>query len=127
MDFPKKLKYKFKNKRKAIATMAKVWLMSPNNTNIQVVHYDFNINKYFPNNFECKQFCINDIWEYYVVFFDAEDGGAFNAAAKWIASGCDVSPTGNFIVMRKKWNKEKEEEETLDMNISPKDFKVKFL
>jgi hypothetical protein len=105
--------------------MANIWLMSPDNKNIQVVKYDFKLGDKFPNLFECRQFWINDIMEYFVIFFDAEDGGAYNASAKWVAPYCGVAPTGNFIVMRKKWIGG--EEHTINMDISPKDFKQKYL
>jgi hypothetical protein len=104
---------------------AKVWLMTPDNKNIQSVPYDFNIKKYFPNGFECRQYCINNIMDYYVVFFDANDGGKYNASAKWIAPHCQVASTGNFIIMRKKWFDE--EEKTVEMEITPKEFRAKYL
>jgi hypothetical protein len=104
---------------------AKVWLMTPNNDNIKSVPYNFNIRDYFPNGFECRMFLIDDIYDYYAVFFDANDGGRYNNAAKWIAPYCQVVPTGNFIVMRKKWFDE--EEKTIEMEITPKEFKKKYL
>lgn len=104
---------------------AKVWLMTPDNKNIQSVPYDFNIKKYFPNGLECRQYCINNIMDYYVVFFDANDGGKYNASAKWIAPHCQVASTGNFIIMRKKWFDE--EEKTVEMEITPKEFRAKYL
>ena len=107
--------------------MSKIWLMTPDNNKIQVIKYDFNIRKYFPNNYECKMIPINDIFEYYVIFFDAEDGGYFNNTAKWIAPHCGVVPTGNFIIVHKKWDMEEEKELTVDMDISVKDFKKKYL
>lgn len=106
-------------------SIANIWLMTPDNKNIQQVKYDFKLGTKFPNNFECRQFLIDDIFDYYVVFFDAENGGAYNQSAKWIASSCDVLPTGNFVVMRKKWIDGKEH--TIEMGISPKDFKQKYL
>jgi hypothetical protein len=101
--------------------------MSSNNPAIQVIKYDFDLRKYFPNGFECRTYLIDDIWEYFVVFFDAENGGLYNKSAKWIAPSCGVVPTGNFIMMRKKWDRENEEENTIEMGISPKDFKEKYL
>ena len=106
--------------------IASVWLMTPDNNNIQQAKYDFKLDtKFRKGRFECRQFLIDDIMDYYVVFFDADDGGAYNASAKWIASSCGIPPTGNFIVMRKKWIDGKEH--TVEMDISPKDFKNKYL
>jgi len=109
--------------------IANVWLMTPNSKNIQKVKYDFTLSSMFPNNFECRQFCINDIDDYYVVFFDAEDGGAFNSSAVWVASYCGVAPTGNFIIMRKKWFHTEDDyaEYTVEMNITPKELKKIYL
>lgn len=104
--------------------MAKIWLMTPENKNIQLVKYDFELKTKFPNGFECSQFLINDIMEYFVVFFDKEDGGDYNYSAKWISPYCEVYPSGNFVVMRKKWIDG--EEHTIDMDISPKEFKKKY-
>jgi hypothetical protein len=115
----------FDNKEEEIA-IASVWLMSPDNKNIQQAKYDFSLySKFRKGHFECRQFLIDDIMDYYVVFFDAEDGGVYNESAKWIAPSCGVLPTGNFIVMRKKWIDGKEH--TVEMDISPKDFKNKYL
>ena len=102
-----------------------IWIMSPTNSNIQKVKYDFQLRSKFPRNFECRQFLINDIMDYYVVFFDADDGGQYNASAKWIAPYCGVAPTGNFIIMRKKWIDD--EEFIVEMDISPAQFKKKYL
>jgi hypothetical protein len=63
--------------------------------------------------------------DYYVVFFDANDGGKYNASAKWIAPHCQVASTGNFIIMRKKWFDG--EEKTVEMEITPKEFRAKYL
>ena len=104
---------------------SKVWLMTPDNKNVQSVKYNFKLASKFPNGFECRQFCIDDIMDYYVVFFDNDNSGAYNASAKWVAPSCEVSPTGNFIVMRKKWINGTEH--TVEMDISPKDFKKKYL
>lgn len=106
--------------------MANIWLITPDNDKIAQVKYDFKLStKFRQGHFECRQFLIDDIMDYYVVFFDAENGGAYNASAKWIAPSCGVAPTGNFIVMRKKWING--EEHTVEMGISPKDFKKKYL
>lgn len=99
--------------------------MTPEKNVIQQIKYDFKLIEYFPNGFECRQFCINGIMDYYVVFFDADDGGDYNKSAKWIAPFCDVAPTGNFIIMRKKWIGE--EEHTIEMGITPRDFKRRYL
>ena len=99
--------------------------MSPENKNIRQIKYDFDIMTKFPNGFECHQFCNPDTSDYYVVFFDNEDGGRYNTSAKWIAPTCGVEPTGNFIIMHKKWINR--EEHTVEMDISPKDFKAKYL
>jgi hypothetical protein len=108
---------------------AKVWVMSPDKQVIQKVKYDFELRSKFPRGFECRQFCIDDIMDYYVVFFDAEEGGAYNASAKWIAPHCGVAPTGNFIIMRKKWIETEDdcEEYTVEMDITPKEFKKQYL
>jgi hypothetical protein len=64
--------------------MSKIWLMTPDKNKIQVIKYDFNIRKYFPNGLECKMIPINDIFEYYVIFFDAEDmGDSQGEATTW--------------------------------------------
>lgn len=102
-----------------------IWIMSPTEFKIQKTKYDFQLRSKFPNGFECRQFYINDIMEYYVVFFDADNGGAYNKSAKWIAPYCEVAPTGNFIVMRKKWIEG--EELTVDMDITPAEFKKQYL
>lgn len=102
-----------------------IWIMSPNDFKIQKTKYNFKLRSKFPNGFECKQFCINGIMDYYVVFFDADDSGAYNASAKWIAPYCGVAPTGNFIIMRKKWIGE--EEVTVEIGISPAEFKKQYL
>jgi len=103
-----------------------IWFMSPDNKNIRQIKYDFDIKTKFPCGLECHQFLNDDIFDYYVVFFDAEDRGRYNASAKWIAPSCGVFPTGNFIIMRKKWGDD-DEEHTIEMDISPKDFKAKYL
>ena len=103
-----------------------IWFMSPYNKNIRQIKYDFDIKTKFPDGFECHKFEDDDTGSYYVVFFDAEDGGTYNASAKWIAPTCGVFPTGNFIIMRKKWGDDAEEH-TIEMDISPKDFKAKYL
>jgi len=106
--------------------MAKIWVMTPNKLKIQEVIYDFKLNdRYFPNQHECKMYLINDINEYFAIFFDAQDGGEYNTSSRWIASYCGVQPTGNFVIMRKKWiNKE---EHTIDMDITVKSFKEQYL
>jgi len=93
--------------------------MTPNKKNIQKINYDFELRTKFPNGFECFQFLNPDIFDYYVVFFDAEEGGPWNNSASWIARYCNVNPTGNFIVMRKKWINQ--EEHTIDMDITPQE------
>lgn len=105
--------------------VANIWVMKPNSPSIQQVKYDFKLSTKFPNGFECRQFCITDIMDYYVVFFDADDSGAYNQSAKWIASHCGVAPTGYFVVMRKKWIDG--EEHTVEMDITPKEFKQRYL
>ena len=99
--------------------------MTPNFPIIQQVKYNFELSTKFPKGFECFQFCINDIMDYYVVFFDADNSGAYNQSAKWIASHCGVEPTGNFIVMQKKWIDDMEH--TVEMDITPKEFKQRYL
>ena len=116
---------KFQEKKETEPTVANVWVMKPNSPSIQQVKYDFELSSKFPNGFECRQFCITDIMDYYVVFFDADDSGAYNQSAKWIASHCGVAPTGNFVVMRKKWFGD--EEHTVEMEITPKEFKQRYL
>lgn len=109
---------------------ATVWVMSPDKKVIQKRLYDFELRSKFPRGFECRQFCINDIMDYYVVFFDAEEGGDYNASAKWIASHCGVEPTGNFVILHKKWIQFSDgdcEEYTVDMDITPKEFKKQYL
>ena len=105
--------------------IANVWLMTPNSKNIQKVKYDFDLSSMFPNGYECLPYFINDITDYYIVFFDKEDGGAFNSSAVWVAPYCQVAPTGNFIIMRKKWFGTEDDyaEYTVEMNITPKGFK----
>ena len=109
--------------------IANVWLMSPDNINIKKniksVPYDFNLTSYFPNNFEVCVFPVDGYKDYYGVFFDAEDGRCYNTSAKWIAPHCQVEPTGHFIIMRKKWIDD--DEETFEMEITPKEFKAKYL
>lgn len=102
-----------------------VWLMTPANKNIQQVKYDFNLHSKFPNGLECSLFLINGYDDYYVVFYDRDDEGAYNQSAKWIAPNCEVAPTGNFIIMRKKWIDG--DEHTVEMEITPKEFKQKYL
>ena len=116
---------KFQEKKETEPTVANVWVMKPNSPSIQQVKYDFELSSKFPNGFECRQFCITDIMDYYVVFFDADDSGDYNQSAKWIASHCGVAPTGNFVVMRKKWFGD--EEHTVEMEITPKEFKQRYL
>ena len=116
---------KFQEKKETEPTVANVWVMKPNYPSIQQVKYDFELSSKFPNGFECRQFCITDIMDYYVVFFDADDSGDYNQSAKWIASHCGVAPTGNFVVMRKKWFGD--EEHTVEMEITPKEFKQRYL
>jgi len=105
--------------------MANIWLMTPEKNIIQQIKYDFKISTYFPNGFECRQFYVRGIMEYYVIFFDAEDGGFYNQSAKWVAPFCNVAPTGNFIIMRKKWIDG--EEHTIEMEITPREFKRQYL
>ena len=116
---------KFQEKKETEPTVANVWVMKPNSPSIQQVKYDFELSSKFPNGFECRQFCITDIMDYYVVFFDADDSGDYNQSAKWIAPHCGVAPTGNFVVMRKKWFGD--EEHTVEMEITPKEFKQRYL
>ncbi len=104
--------------------VANVWVMTPNNANIQQVKYNFELRSKFPNGFECFQFLIDDIMDYYVVFFDADDSGAYNQSAKWVAGYCGVAPTGNFIIMRKKLIDD--EEHIVEINITPKELKQKY-
>jgi len=105
--------------------MANIWLMTPEKNIIQQVVYDFKLNTKFPNNFEVKVFPIDGYKDYYCAFFDADDSGVFNQSAKWIAPSCEVAPTGNFIIMRKKWIDG--EEQTVKMEITPKEFKQRYL
>ena len=42
-------------------------------------------------------------FDHYVVFYDDHNDGEYNETAKWIAKICCVSPTGYFIICRKKW------------------------
>ena len=99
--------------------------MSPKKPNIRLVPYRFNLRKRFPNGYEVATFPITDERDYYAVFYDAEEGGMPNPSANWIAPYLGVAPTGNFIVMRKKWIDG--EEEAFDMDITPKQFKKWFL
>jgi len=115
----------FQEEKKTEPTVANVWVMKPNSPSIQQVKYDFELSSKFPNGFECRQFCIKDIMDYYVVFFDADNSGDYNPSAKWIAPHCGVAPTGNFVVMRKKWIGD--EEHTVEMEITPKEFKQRYL
>jgi hypothetical protein len=80
------------------------------------------LKKWFPRGFEVKQWYLkeDDIMEYFVVFFDAEEGGLCNEMAYQIAKACGVASTGNFVVMRKKWVGE--EERTVDMGVSVFEF-----
>ena len=116
----------FQAKSSAVENAPKVWVFKPNDRNVcfEYEYPEFNrkalMAKWFPNNFECFQKYVKegDIMEYFVIFFDAEEGGARNNCVE-LAKICGVPPTGNFVVMRKKWVGE--EEKTIDMGFLPRD------
>lgn len=122
----------FQAKSSAVENAPKVWVIKPEmdavaeNEMLGHPYPEFNrkalLAKWFPNNFEVKQWYLkeDDIMEYFVVFFDAEEGGLYNEMAFQIAKACGVSATGNFVVMRKKWFGE--EERTIDMGVSVFEF-----
>jgi hypothetical protein len=122
----------FQAKSSAVENAPKVWVIKPEmdavaeNEMLGHPYPEFNrkalLAKWFPNNFEVKQWYVKegDIMEYFVVFFDAEEGGLYNEMAVQIAKACGVAPTGNFVVMRKKWFGE--EERTIDMGVSVFEF-----
>lgn len=68
------------------------------------------LKKYFPRGFETYQIFMDDSQlEYICIFFDADNRGMYNSsyAADIIASTIGISPTGNMLILRKKWiNKE---------------------
>ena len=86
---------------------ARIWLMLPNENSIYQVQYPVlgddreNLKRVFPNNFKSFRVLNTDDKDYYTVFYDAEEGGAFNKSAKWIAKFVPVAPTGNFVIMHR--------------------------
>lgn len=122
----------FQAKSSAVENAPKVWVIKPEmsaseeNEMLGYPYPEFNrkalLAKWFPRGFEVKQWYLKegDIMEYFVVFFDAEEGGRENEMAYNIACACRVASTGNFVVMRKKWFGE--EERTIDMGVSVLEF-----
>lgn len=110
------------------ASAPDVWVFKPNDRNVcfECGYPEFKevrnrlMKEWFPNGFECFQKYVKegDIMEYFVIFFDAEEGGARNNCVE-LAKICGVPPTGNFVVMRKKWVDG--EEKTIDMGFLPRD------
>ena len=68
------------------------------------------LKKNFPRGFETYQIFIDDSQlEYISIFFDADNKGKPSCSweAKLIAAAIGISPTGNMLIVRKKWiNKE---------------------
>jgi hypothetical protein len=98
-----------------------MWLMTPSNDKIVKCRYT-TFNKVFQNEFDSVQFNIDDDgMEYLVVFFDANDGGVFNQCASWLSKLLRIPPSGNFVIMRKKWVDG--EETTIDIGMTPTEVK----
>ena len=104
---------------------ANVWVMRPGCDNIKVTPYDFKLNALFSKGFEYWMVYINGDKDYLVLFFDAENGSPYNKSAKWIAKlRNDLLPTGNFVLMRKKWIEQKEH--TIEIEMSVKEVQSRF-
>ena len=114
-----------------VAEAPKVWLIKPSICSKgygEVSYPEYGeirnalIKHWFPKGCECFQKYIveGDIMEYFAIFFDAEEGGLGNKDARRFAKICGVSPTGNFVIMRKKWVDG--EEVTINMGVDMTQF-----
>ena len=101
--------------------------MKPSFDKVKVVEYDFGSENYGrtirKDLFDVRRcehtvyFITKDQMEYYIIFYDAEEGGAFNKTAKWLAKQIPVQPTGNFIILRIKYTEE-DKEQVMDMDMT---------
>jgi hypothetical protein len=86
---------------------------------------DDTLMEFFPDGFEvCTSQGKTGIWDYYILFFDAENGKPFNKNARWIIElpiYPSVVPTGNFIIVRKKWDDVLDDETTPHIDKDLKD------
>lgn len=69
-------------------------------------------------------FTEDNINEYFIVLFDANEGGEPNSSAVWLASKFDIEPTGNFVIARKVYDKEKEEEKVIPFGMNHQEFEA---
>ena len=69
-----------------------------------------------------------DIWDYYIVVYDGHDNGQPNPTAEWLTKVLPdgVNPTGNFVILHKKWNNELDVEENVKIEIGLKELRELF-
>ena len=109
-------------------TKQNMWLMTPDMKVIQVkILQDGWNKKYFPNGRECiTTQHKTGIWDYYILWFDAEEGNKYCESAQWICKTNGLLPTGNFVIVHKVWNDDKDEEFYAPIDIDVKQMKELF-
>ena len=62
--------------------------------------------------------------EYFIILFDANEGGEPNPHAVWLASRFQIPPTGNFVITRKVFDKVKGEDEVVPFGMTHQEFEA---
>ena len=62
--------------------------------------------------------------EYFIILFDANEGGEPNPQALWLASRFDIVPTGNFVITRKVYDNDKEQDEVVSFGMTHQEFEA---
>ena len=102
------------------------WIMKPGDASIKSINIDkLCVEDYFPRGKEVYTTQHKTgIYDYYVVFFDADNEGYNNHVAKWIAKIIGIPPTGNFVILHKVWKEY--DEINAPITISPQMMKELF-